>query len=340
MKVVLKGYFDSNFGDDYMMRIIVRALPEFHFVVQEDNQYTQFILQEENVSVNKTPDKELPVLIVIGCGFMINTRAALQYEIRAFLRGYHPGDYCLGCNIEPYSNKVKEFLIKRKFRKFKLVVCRDIQSYDWLTRANLKNTKIYHLPDMLFSMPDEWIKKQENPDKLGISLWHRIGDKEDCGYYKSMAKAADYWVEKTGKEVYLMAFDTGREEDAIACRCVKDFMRYPHMAKIILHGKNDEILIAFSECKKIIGARFHSAVLAMKMGIDFFFVVYREKMKNLMKNFDYPIKGCCIDDINLEEIKRFIDSDGVDFKLNEKVVKSANLYPRIFREEYEKNRGI
>ena len=32
-KLHLTGYFDSNFGDDMMMKLVVRSLPEITFVV-------------------------------------------------------------------------------------------------------------------------------------------------------------------------------------------------------------------------------------------------------------------------------------------------------------------
>lgn len=333
MKILLKGYFDSNFGDDYIMKIIVSQMPDIEFVIDSRNPHTQFLSEEANVSITDDIDKNLPILIVTGSGFMINTPAALKCELKWFLRKAHIGDYCMGCNIEPFDSRFKEFLIKKKLQKFKLIICRDKKSYKWLSCAGLNKTSIYCLSDILFSLPQEWLKEQIDPDKLGISMFHRIGDKEDCVYYRTMAKAADYWVEQTGNGVYLMAFDTGKENDEFACRQVKKMMKHSDMAEIILHGNNGEIINAYSECKKIIGARFHSSVLAMRMNIDVFPLIFREKMQRLIDETEYPVKGCNIDAIDYEKIKHFLDGPGTGFSVSSEIIQSANMYPRIFRSE-------
>lgn len=332
MKFVLKGYFDSNFGDDCMMKIIVRSLPDIDFVV-EDTRYTQSLLLERNVSVKDGADTGLPILIVIGCGFMINTFTALKCELKWFLKNTHVGDYCMGWNAEPLNSVLKRFLIKRKFRKFRMIICRDQKSFDWLNRAGLGNTAVYKLPDIVFSLPDEWANRCAEPSALGISLFHRAGDKPDCAYYKAMAAAADFWVEKTGNPVYLMAFDTGREDDTFACRSVKDRMRFSNQAQTVSHRGGSEIIDAYAKCRKIIGGRFHAAVLAMRMNIDVFPLIYRDKTQNLINDIQYPITGCNIDDIDLAKIKAFLLAKESSFRISREVIRLAGLYPQIFREE-------
>ena len=110
--------------------------------------------------------------------------------------------------MEPLDDPVKRFLISRKLNKFKLITCRDQASYRWLLQ-NTRKPGIHCLPDILFSLPEEWLPRRDNPEMLGISLMHRQGDTEDCAYYRAMAEAADEWIRKTGKGVLLLAFDTG-----------------------------------------------------------------------------------------------------------------------------------
>ena len=89
-----------------------------------------------------------------------------------------------------------------------------------------------------------------------------------------MAQIADYWIETTGKRALLLAFDIGTENDVAVCEKVKSLMTHKDMADIVKHGKNGEIQRAYSVCRKIIGARFHSAVLSLKMNIDFYPIIY------------------------------------------------------------------
>jgi len=198
MRLGLSGYFDSNFGDDYMMKIIVRSLPDFEFVVDGRANISQLLLSEPNVIAGSDEKGDLPALVVTGSGFMINNRGALESEMKMFLKRKNPGDFCLGCNIEPIETKLGRFLIRHKLNKFKLIVCRDKASFGWLSR-NTKKPRIEFLPDILFSIPEEWLPMAGRGKKLGISLMHRAGDAEDCQYYKAMAEVADYWVEIFGE---------------------------------------------------------------------------------------------------------------------------------------------
>lgn len=335
--IQLSGYFDNNFGDDYMMKVIAHSVPDFDFVIDENEKVNPVLLEEQNVRVQKDIHKEkYPKLVVTGCGFMINSGAALFTELIFLIKRKNPGDYCLGCNIEPLDSQIKKRLIINKLNKFKLIVCRDKNSLLWLNKYVSKPQKEY-LPDILFGMPDEWLYKPKKGNKLGISVLHRKDDKADCAYYKSMAQAADFWVEKNSGEVVLMAFNTGSEDDVYSCECVKKLMKYPEKAKITAHKNGKEIPEAYSECAKIIGARFHSAVLALKMELPFFPVVYREKMKNLIEDLSYPVTGCSIDRIEQGSIKAFL-SDEVPYKLNEHIISASLNYKTIFKEVFGKGR--
>lgn len=300
----LTGYFDRNFGDDMMMKLVVRSLPEITFLVGETADTP--LLSEPNVEqAAYKVCRGYPRLVVTGSGFMINTNAAFKTELLWFLKGHHPGDYCLGCNMEPLDNPIKRFLIRKKMNKFKLITCRDQASYRWLKR-NTRKPQIHCLPDILFSIPEEFIPARNDPQMLGIALMHRAGDSESCAYYRAMAKAADEWIQNTGNGVILMAFDAGKEDDLFACNAVRALMQLPEKAQIVAHWDGTEIPAAFAQCKKIIGARFHSMVLALRMGIPFFPVIYREKMRNLILDWNYPVSGCDIHRIDHRAVSAFL----------------------------------
>ena len=121
----LTGYFDRNFGDDMMMKLIVRSFPEITFLVDE-NADTPLLAEPNVMQKDYKICRRFPGLVVTGSGFMINTGAALKTELLWFLRGHHPGDYCLGCNIEPLDGPIKQFLIRKKLNKFKMITCRAV----------------------------------------------------------------------------------------------------------------------------------------------------------------------------------------------------------------------
>lgn len=331
----LTGYFDRNFGDDMMMKLVVRSLPEVTFLV-EDTVDTPLLSEPNVMQKDRETCCRFPKLVVTGSGFMINTRAAFYTELLRYLKGHHPGHYCLGCNIEPLDNPIKGFLIREKLNKFKLITCRDQASYRWLCRNTCK-PEIHYLPDILFSLPDEWLPRTHNPEMLGISLMHRIGDKEDCPYYRAMAEAADEWIRNTGKGVLLMAFDSGKEDDLFACRAVQALMQFSDRTEIVTHTDGTEIPAAFSRCEKIIGARFHSMVLALRMGISFFPVVFREKMQHLICDLNYPVSGCDIDRMNHQAISAFLNGQQPAFPLQKKICSLAAEHVHLFNTAMNKD---
>ena len=325
----LSGYFDTNFGDDMMMKLVVHSLPDFTFSVEDA--ISTPILDEPNVM---TQSREacalLPKLIVTGCGFMINNSAALKSELLWFLKGRRAGDYCLGCNIEPLDSPLRRFLIGRKLNRFKLITCRDRVSERWL-RTYTRKPEIHYLPDLLFSIPDEWIPRSERPENLGISMMHRAGDREDCAYYRTMAETADEWIRTTGKNVILMAFDSGKEDDIFACQAVRALMEHPDRAEIAVHRDCTEIPAAFAQCERIIAARFHGIVLALRMGIPVYPLIFREKVRNLLQDIRFPYPASDLDDIDGISLRAFVTEPRSAFPLEKELQARAGEHTLVLR---------
>ena len=57
----LSGYFDNNFGDDYMMKIIANSLPEINFVVDGNENVFLDIIEE----LADSPDKRDSLMVVL-----------------------------------------------------------------------------------------------------------------------------------------------------------------------------------------------------------------------------------------------------------------------------------
>ena len=150
----LNGYFDRNFGDDYMFKLVVRSMPEVTFLVNAREQDVPCLAGEPNVCFGTDGQEHLPLLTVTGSGFMVNSWPAFLYELNCFLRRKKVGDFCLGCNIEPFQKRCFQFLIQQKLQKYRLITCRDRKSEAWL-RKHCKKPEIHYAPDILFSLPDE-----------------------------------------------------------------------------------------------------------------------------------------------------------------------------------------
>ena len=71
------------------------------------------------------------------------------------------------------------------------------------------------------------------------------------------------------------------------------------------------------------------------MGLPFFPIAYREKMKNLIVDLEYPVHGCEIEKIDFKNIKDFLTSD-VSYKLDESIISASLRYKKIFKEALDK----
>ena len=126
-----------------------------------------------------------------------------------------------------------------------------------------------------------------------------------------------------------MAFDTGKEDDLFACRAVQALMQYPDRTEIAAHRDGTEIPAAFARCEKIIGARFHSMVLALRMGIPFFPIIFREKMRNVICDLNDPVSGCEIDRIDHQTVSAFLHEKQNRRLLQPEFLSAANSHTRL-----------
>jgi polysaccharide pyruvyl transferase WcaK-like protein len=129
-----------------------------------------------------------------------------------------------------------------------------------------------------------------------------------------------------------MAFDTGKEDDLFACRAVQALMQFPGQTEIVAHTDGTEILTAFAHCEKIIGARFHSVVLALRMGIPVFPLIFREKVRNLLKDIQCPFPGCELGAIDRASLLAFIAADQSPCPLDQDIHMRAGEHIQLLKQ--------
>ena len=142
-----------------------------------------------------------------------------------------------------------------------------------------------------------------------------------------------------GKKVLLMAFDSCNEDDVWACYVVKNKMSFSEKAEVIMHRDCTEIPIAFSRCEKVICARFHAVVLSLRMGIPFYPLIFREKVRNLLKDIEYPFSKSDIDNIDFEDLSTFVTQSQPTFHLDNGIYEHARDYVQLLKNTIGENQN-
>jgi polysaccharide pyruvyl transferase WcaK-like protein len=266
---------------------------------------------------------------------MITNKIGLYYAVQRLLSAMKNQKKApmsiIGCNIGPFLNGFAEFLSKIEMNKYSLITVREKLSYNFL-KKNIKKVASYCLPDIVFGLPDEWIPKNSGEGCLGISAYRR-NNLSNFEFYAKMAKVADSYINKHNKKVLIFAFDIENENDLVAAYTIRDLCENKDMVEIIPHNDNgDNTIKNLARCSKMITVRFHSAVMALRMGIPFVPVFYSKKTNNMLDDLHFNGDRFSIKDFDenalihsLESIKPFvIDCD---------VFEQAKMHTKIFERE-------
>lgn len=348
INILVDCYLDRNFGDDIMLRILALELKD-HKLYLKTNKKELLIPFKDidniyNLSENKVTNFDAMVR-VIGSGFMITSKIGIYYAIKTLLNYKAQRSKCkkritIGCNVGPFLNKFAELISKSEMNYFGLITTRDMFSYNYI-KNNAKKTMTSCFPDIVFSMPSEWLVKNDE-GCLGISAYRNNSKPHlNYDYYTAMAKIADEYIEKTGKKVLLFAYDIENENDIVSAYTIKALCRNAEMVEIILHIDNgDNIIKNTARCSNIIAVRFHSAILAMRMGIPFFPIIYSKKLDNALNDLNYTGERVLFSDVKSIDVQKLVISliaNKNNYKTDSTVFEKAKGHINLLKEYLEEN---
>lgn len=301
---VVTGYLDRNFGDDMMIRILADAFPDGMF-------YINFSKIDAAMSFESIPNirpnthspeilQNLTAMVEIGGSiYHIYKKIALR-RLKTFLatKRYYGGFsnntkmVTLGCNINPIRDRRSAFVMKMILNGSALFTVREQFSIDTAKKI-APSSNSYRFHDIVFSMPDSFIDSSvpcENA--LGISVYRSYFSAERARHYsrfcKKMTALSDAYIEQTGNDVILLAFDTGNENDLHAAHYIRDHSRHPEKIRIVAHDDDGtNIINAIKRCRVVLGVRFHSIVMSIRLGVPFIPVAYSAKTDHLLEDLHY-----------------------------------------------------
>lgn len=317
LRILLDGYIDGNFGDDLMLYLAADGLKEHKLYITSPKldiaEYT-----EEKIGFDC-------YLKVTGSGFLIHNNKGIAYRMRDMYREkrYSKNRAVINCNISGFVNRIAEKVIQKQISDYDFVTVRDRYSYEYITK-NIPNVKCKKYPDMVLSLSDGMIPNVHSENALGISV-HKSAD------INLLAEIADKFINETGRNVCLLCFNTGLEDDVSVANQVYGIMKNKHMTEIIRYKDINDMLKNIKRCGAILGIRFHSAMLALRMGVPVVPIAYSDKTKNALDEIGYSGKIYDVNNIDTDEVLKSI-LNAVPYKLDGNIIKSAENHIKRFDE--------
>lgn len=319
VRILLDGYFDHNFGDDLMLTLAAKSLKEYELYVPDRK------INLENADYTSQKTGFDAYLKVTGSGFQIYNNLGIAYRMRDMHRETRraPMRAAVSCNISPFINRAARTAINMQLSSYDLITVRDSYSYEYI-RQNVPNVRCGVYPDIVFSLPDSMIPDIKCENLLGVAV--RAG--ADA---QKIAAAIDGYTQKTGSGALLLCFDTGSENDAQAAERIKQNAKYADKIEIITYENITDMLANMRRCAVILSIRFHSIVLAARMGIPFVPFAYSDKTVNALTDLEFSGKIFRTDDFDAADVtqelltvKRFL--------LPEDTAGKAKLHMEKFKE--------
>src|SRR5665647_2922183 len=251
--------------------------------------------------------------------------------------------------IGPVFHKWSIKFAKKVLNNSKAILVRDQKSFDLLIKWEINKPKIFNSYDIaLFqrqSLRGETIvynqyKLVKEKPIIAISVinWrfkYANGPSKFEDYIYSVAKAADYLIEKYNYQILFTPTLVGEEnaiDDILASNYVFNKMKYKKNATIIesLLSPSD-LTSVFSVCKFGIVTRMHAAILSSGgAGTPIIAINYLYKLREYMKNIDSEEFSIDIDNVNEAFLIKAIDNlnqnyEYIKVKLFKKIILLKNI---------------
>lgn len=321
MRILLDGYIDHNLGDDLMLFLAADELSDHELYTLSDK------LNIANVSLTDKKSGFDCYLKIIGSGFLLHNSISIPYRIREMRaeRRYAEKRAVIGCSVSSFPNKIAEVVIRRQLSQYDLVTVRDKFSYLYMEKK-VGKVQCEKYPDMVFSLPEEMIPDVNSEGLLGISAHNSVSLQE-------IAKTADSYIERTGNGVLLLCFNMGRENDEAAAKAVFDMSGNKDKLEIVRYTEISDMLRNMKRCACILGIRFHSIVLAARIGIPFVPVAYSRKTLDTLQEIGYSGKILDTDFNSNEAIERILEAK--PYAISSDIISSAKQHILRFKEYLE-----
>jgi colanic acid/amylovoran biosynthesis protein len=347
VRILLSAYLDHNLGDDLFVDYFVQQYPqhEIHLLCDDASMRLNSQL-ESHRSLRKTELRpavkavlEFDALVIIGGSIFQENPAFYKYDYRRNLlvtifRLAGRKVFIIGSNIGPVRTRRGRRIFKYCFTLANAVSVRDSASIDLLREWKCRPNYLL-APDLVFSYPYAPPPDARTAGRLGISVINRgaraIGAQR---YVETLAAVSEAYLRAHPEhQVWLFGFDGGQEDDGATVGHIAELLAsYRSRVFSCVYATEPPIrqfLDAFSSCDYLICSRFHSVVLAMKLGIPFLPIDYSGKTLNMLRDLGY--RGtvgsyASMENLNVDSLLQDILHKRSHFQLDERQVTASRQH--------------
>jgi colanic acid/amylovoran biosynthesis protein len=210
------------------------------------------------------------------------------------------------CSLGPFERNFVKFFVRLFLNRAKIVMVRETYSKQNLLDIGVKEASIIEAPDVAFIIPqaandriEEFVKLKNENNMIGINISELISS-ESVTYISLMAQLSDYIVKKINAKVILIPHEirlTNVKDPPAHSGKIKgdDISAVKRVFSQVIEKKNvipitstyeyDEIKAIIGQCDLFIGARTHSIIAALSMGIPTIGIAYSHKTPGIMRMF-------------------------------------------------------
>ena len=336
-RIKLYAYWAQNLGDDLMVHILLKRYPQYQFLCEnwdsysnKFNTYSNFLnaegIQKKYGRLNhifniltlyrkrdffltaiKKKLSSIACSVYIG-GSLYMQEENVEVEHRVLVEEQklkQPPLFIIGANFGPYITEKFKDVFSGYFRKCGGITFRDKTSYEMFC----ENENVAYAPDVVFNLKIP--NRIENSQKVLISVLDVSTRKKLCNwekiYYSRIAEVCELCIAK-GKIPILMSF-CKKEGDEAAVQKVINMLPSDQQRQtqaFLYNGNIDAALELFRTADCVIATRFHAMILALRFGKPVYCISYDQKVKNVLQDMSLSCY-CEMKDLELVSAQEMFD---------------------------------
>ncbi|MFA7685642.1 MAG: polysaccharide pyruvyl transferase family protein [Candidatus Gracilibacteria bacterium] len=355
MRIVIAGnYGVQNLGDEMILKGLLQSLrsifPLAELTVLSSNPVETNRTYQVN-SVEKFPagfrsffknifhKNNATSRAVKACDYFIlgggglfggpKRRANLIWGIQAVMAYFYGKKVVMyGQSIGPIKKFIDRLILKRLFKKAKLIIVRDKPSKDRLRELGIEK-KVYVYPDLAFRFKIETDEHQREK-RLIVAL--RQMENLPVDFNESISSFLNWVIAEHKWNVTFITFQKGVESDEKLHEEIMEMINDKSYLDLIDEHDIEKIIRVYLESEMVFGMRLHSLISAIKTDTPFMAINYAPKVKDFLESSGMEDHFLNLNEINPEKLKKQFTKV---FTKKEDIISQLKKYNEKAKESHE-----